>query len=93
MKCKTLTIETNGKNSGTNVFIDGQKIGHVLKIEFECDSDNLPVRALIQTIRLDKAGKPIEKILKVRDEKTLKFVDKKTFETEPLNIEFEALGK
>jgi hypothetical protein len=91
MKCKSLTIETNGKCTGTNVIIDGKTIGLVRKIEFEADNDNLPVRALIQVARLDKAGKMIEKILKVRDEKTLKFVEKKTVELEPLNIEFEAL--
>jgi len=91
MKCKTLTIETNGKCTGTNVIIDGKKIPLVQKIEFEADGDNLPVRALIQVTRLDKAGKAIEKILKIRDEKTLKFIEKKTVEVEPLSIEFEAL--
>jgi hypothetical protein len=91
MKCKSLTIETNGKCTGTKVIIDGQQIGFVQKIEFEVDIDNLPVRALIQVVRRDKAGNPIPKILKVRDEKTLKFIEKKTVELEPLNIEFEAL--
>ena len=91
MKCKSLTIETNGKSSQTKVVIDGKTIPYVQKVEFEADIDNLPVRALIQVTRLDKAGKPIERILKIRDEKTMKFVEKKTVETDVLNIEFEAL--
>ena len=91
MKCKKLTIETDGKASGTKVIIDGEMIGFVNSIEFEADMDNVPVRALIQVIRRDKAGKSIEKVLKVRDEKTLKFVEKKTYEVDPLSIEFEAL--
>jgi len=90
MKCKLLKIETNGTITGTKIFADDQQIGFVQRIEFEADTDNIP-RILINKVRMNKDNKPTERILKVRDEKTLKFIEKKTFETDPIVIEFEAL--
>jgi hypothetical protein len=90
MKCKTLEIKTDGTITGTKVFIDGEQLSLLNKIEFETDGYSLP-RILIQKVRLDRDGKPIERILKVRDEKTLKFIEKKTVETDPIVLEFESL--
>ena len=92
MKCKTLEIKTNGTVAGTKFLIDGKQIENIQNVEFEADNETFP-RISIRQTRFDKTGKPIERILKIRDEKTLKFIDKKTVETDPIVLEFEALGK
>ena len=39
MKCKELTIKTNGKSSNTKIFVDGKQLKLISNIKFEADVD------------------------------------------------------
>jgi hypothetical protein len=88
MKCKKLTIETDGTSPGTNVFVDGKKIGYLKSISLDVNSDEHFARILLSQIRIQN-GKPVTSMRKVRQESTQKMIDTEVQEIEPLLIEFE----
>ena len=56
MKCKKITIETNGKISGTIVKADGVPIGHAQKIVMIADLDRTNVNLWVKKTLTDKNG-------------------------------------
>lgn len=86
MKYSKITIETDGTSAGTRVFIDGQQIGGVQRLEFSADVDAVFAHINMQVTRKVNAVTQVKKI-KVRDPKTEKFIEKEEIETEPLILE------
>jgi len=87
LKCKKLTVETDGTTGKTVVKADGKKVSNVRRIDLKVDMDNDYVIPSIEMARVDASGKVMTKIGKVRDD-SMRFVDKEKVMTEPLLIEF-----
>ena len=51
MKCKKLTIETDGTTGKTFVKIDGKQLGFVQRIEFAADVKDQFVRIFIEQVK------------------------------------------
>jgi hypothetical protein len=88
MKCKELIIQTNGTTGGTEILVDGKKLGMVQQLEFVCDMSEKFARIQILTISNDVQGKMKMKTAKVRDSRTQKYVDTKIPVLAPLVLEF-----
>lgn len=86
MKYKKIRIESDGTSIGTKIFIDDQQLGHAQRIEFSASTSELFAHINIQVARQENGVAKTKKV-KVRDQKTEKFVDKDEIETEPLNLE------
>ena len=87
MKCKKLTIETDGTTANTLVSVDGKAIGMIARLKFSADSRDRFINLNIEKVRL-KDGKFVLKKKKIRNEKTQKFEEIEVAETESLIIEF-----
>lgn len=83
MKYKKIKIETDGTSAGTKIFIDDKQIGRVQRIEFSADINEAFARIDIQSARMYNGNVKTKKV-KVRDEKSQKFIDKEKVETEQL---------
>lgn len=86
MKYKSIKIETNGTTAGTKIFIDDKQLERAQRIEFSADANELFTHINIQVARQENGVAKTKKV-KVRDQKTEKFVEKDEIETEPLNLE------
>ena len=89
MKCKMLTIETDGTSAKTKILVDGVPLARISSIELEATQNQSSVRILVQQSRMRKDGTIETRTMKVRDEKTQKFVEKIVDETDPVLLEFE----
>lgn len=85
MKCKKLTIETDGTTAGTKIYADGKQVGFIQRFEFTVEMDDLFPK--IQMMQVIQGGKI--KTRKIRDEKTQKFIEKQVPETTSVLVEFE----
>jgi hypothetical protein len=86
MKYEKLSIETNGTTAGTKVCVDGQQLGLVQRIEFLANLNEIFPIINIEVAR-QISGHIKTKKVKVRDDKTQKFVEKEVAETEHLYLE------
>lgn len=89
MKCKKLTIETNGIAADTKVFIDGEQLPLVQRLQLAVNLNDLFVHLSLEQATLDQNGKVVTKEVPIRDEKTQKIASKPKVVTEPLVVEFE----
>jgi hypothetical protein len=87
MKYEKIKIETDGTTAGTIVHIDGERIIHLQNLEFSVDCKDDFTRLSIQVARTDNNGKLKTKKVKIRDQKTQRFVDSTEVETETLLLE------
>jgi hypothetical protein len=86
MKYEKLSIETNGTTAGTKVCVDGEQLGLVQRIEFSANLDDVfPVINIEMARQVN--GQIKTKKVKVRDNKTQKFVEKEVTETQHLILE------
>ena len=83
MKCKKFMIESNGTSAGTKIWVDDMQLGRINSITFDAN-----LRESFVRIQLDEFIPGRSKKIKIRDEKTQKFVEKEIAATQPILIEF-----
>lgn len=83
MNYKKIVIETDGTSMGTKIFIDDVQVGLVQSVEFSADVDTVFAHLSVKVCRKVR-GEVKKKTMKVRDQKTEKFVDKEEIETETM---------
>lgn len=88
MRCKTLTIKTDGTSANTQIIVDGEVFGKVQRVEFLVNVNDQFVNVLIEIAKTDSEGKALTKKIKIRDPKTQKFIDGEKVITEPISLEF-----
>jgi hypothetical protein len=86
MKYEKITIETDGTSVGTKVFIDGEQVGLIQRVEFAADINEVFTHLNIQVGRKTN-GVLKKKKVKVRDPKTEKYIEKEEIDSEPLMLE------
>jgi hypothetical protein len=86
MKYKKITVETDGTTANTKIFIDDKQVGMLQHFDISADVNDVFVNMNAKVARMVN-GKPKIKKIKVRDSKTLKFVEKEMMELEPIFLE------
>jgi hypothetical protein len=86
LKYNRFTIETDGTSLGTKVFVDGEQIGLVQRLEFSADVNEIFAHLSVQVGR-QVNGQLKKKKIKVRNSKTEAFEEKEEVMTEPLMLE------
>jgi len=61
MKCKKMTIETDGTTAGTIVKIDGKKLDLVQRVGFEAEIKDTFARIFVEQIKTKADGKVVTK--------------------------------
>ena len=89
MRCKKLTIETDGTTEGTKIKVDGETLPSVQRFEFFADASETYSKVLVEKSMINGDGKPKTRKVRVRNLGTEKFESKDVVVTEPLPIEFE----
>ena len=88
MKCKKMTIETDGTTANTKIMVDGRQLSLIRNIEFSASLEDTFIKVLVQKA-VEYEGGFKKRKLKLRDEETQKLVEKEEIVTEPILIEFE----
>jgi len=86
MKYKKIVIESDGTSVNTKLFVDGEQMGFVQRIDFSADVNTLFNIINIQVAK-QRNGKIDIKKVKVRDAKTEKFNIEEKINTVSLSLE------
>ncbi len=86
MKYSKITIETDGTSANTKLFIDGKQISLIQRLDFSADVKETFVHLGIQMCRMVNGHIKTKKV-KVRDQKSEKFIEQDEAETQPLQLE------